>query len=852
GSRDCYVTKMDANGKNLVYSTYLGGFDLENAVDIVIDSDNQAIVVGWTRSTNFPTTNGSMKPSMTGDSDVFLTKVSQNGTELIYSSFIGGDSNDAVSGMSICENDCIVTIGKTFSNDFPKTDGTYSSSDGRIPGDYIMKLDIDPPSILFDPAGLAPTTGESLDLVVNVSDNLEVSLVWCDVRYPNGTLIGEHALDLADGDHASGNWSCSIPFGLYYAGPVLLTIHANDTVLNGFTIPDIRLDVIDNDPPTLELDPNGPASTGEPLTLSLNVTDNIGVGQVHVVYWYGDAWQDRVNLTMDAHNVSDNGNGTFRSLGLTIPIDVLGPIHYFFAARDMTWNWNVTEIFTSDVMDLTKPILSDINIDTLVVKGWDLGVSLRALDNFGIDWVDVELISADGRSWVTRLEVSPTEVDIYMGSIPVPRDIKGPAYLVFQAIDVSGNAYATERMPINPINYPPHFEEVPLWEVTEGVDNTLDLSKYMVDSNDPLESLRLWTAAPGVRVEGTTIVAHYDEWVEDHSIEVGVSDGEDASVVNIDVTLVNVNDPPAVDSLPPDRAYVETEYVYDLEVTDVDPDDIITFSLASGPSGALVDEWGRLTWTPEEADVGTVTVNVSVSDGTVMVHHEWEVEVRLKNRPPKFTSSPPDEAAAGTEYRWAIEALDPDGDTLRFTLIEGPAEASIVEGALLWSPEPDFKDKVVTVAFTVEVSDGEFDVTMDFSVALTYPPNRPPVILGELQDIVLSREVTIDLTEHMSDPDDPLSDLTWHVVGGDASLVASRIDGNVLSIRPVGDASGDVDLEIILEDDDGLRDSVMLHVDVLGSGNGYSLWIIVLVVAVLASVAGLLLYQRHIKNDGDI
>ncbi|MCK4969483.1 MAG: hypothetical protein KAS77_03110, partial [Thermoplasmata archaeon] len=395
------------------------------------------------------------------------------------------------------------------------------------------------------------------------------------------------------------------------------------------------------------------------------------------------------------------------------------------------------------------------------------------------------------------------------------------------------------------------FEAIPLWELTEGIEAVLDLREYIVDRNDPVKDLRIWTVAPGVRVEGTTLVALHTEWMEDHRIEVGASDGEDGTVVSIDVTVVNVNDPPVVDSVPPGKAFVDTKYVYDLQVIDEDPDDFMTFSIVSGPSDATIDEWGRLSWTPGEADVGTVTMNVSVDDGNVTVHQERELDVELENRPPSILNSPPDSAEAGVGYRWDIEARDPDGDILRFALVVGPTGASLdnVSGTLLWLPRLDFKDKVVTVAFTVRVSDGEFDVTLDFSVVLTYPPNRPPEILGELPEVVLSQGISIDLTEHMWDPDDPLSDLSWYIVGGDKGLVDTRMNGNVLILRPAGEGSGDVDLELVLEDDEGMYDSVMLHVEILASDDGVSPWVLALVVVVLCAAAALLHLQRRSRTD---
>lgn len=850
GTYDCYVTKVDAQGGSLVYSTFLGGSDNDYSCDIALDSLNRVTVVGRTQSTDYPNTEGAMKTGLTGNLDILLTKLSEDGSEVLYSSYVGGDKVEDCHGMAIDDRDCLVIIGTTTSADFPKTGGTYSSSYGRFPGNFLTKLDIDPPTIQFDLGVEAPTTGEGLTLELNVSDNLAVSKVWCELGYPNQTRVDRYELHLLSGNQTSGNWSTVVPFDPYYAGPVYLSLFANDTVSNLATIPGIELDVIDNDPPWLDPLAPGPVSSGDYLVLSVNVTDNTHVDRVHILYWYGNETGRTVNTTLVAADVTDSGNGTYRTPTIMVPEDARGPVHYFFVAVDKAGNWNTTGELVSEVLDRTGPRLLDIIYDDQVVKGWDLNVSLRVEDAFGVEWVEVSLVQADGGRWTSRLEASSTAQGIYVGTIYIPRDFEGVGSLIFRAMDVSGNSNETEGLPVDPINLPPRFEAIPPWEVTEGMETKLDLREYLVDPNDPLERLRIWTTASAVSVEGTYLVALYDEWTEDHQIEVGASDGDDGTAVTIEVTVINTNDPPIVESEPPEMAFVGKRYEYDLQVFDEDPDDSLTFLIDSGPTEVTIDGSGRLSWTPGEDDVGSVMMNISINDGHISVHHVWELLVVQGNRPPSILDVPPGSAEAGIEYRWDVQATDPDGDDLRYVLTEGPAEASMdnVTGTLTWFPKLDHKDRVVTVAFTVEVSDGELVTTLDFSVLLTYPPNRPPEIVGELIDVVLSRRVTIDLTEHMWDPDDSMPELSWYIMGGDVEPVEAWMNGNVLVLDPTGEGSGEVTLVLVLEDDEGLSDSIDLQVQVLASDEDISPWVFVLVIAVLAGVT-LLLYIRN-KRTG--
>ncbi len=87
-----FVTKWNPDGSQILYSTYLGGdgYDLANA--IAVDGTGSAHVVGYTTSPNFPTTSGALQTKLIGPSDAFAAKLSADGSQLIYSTFLGSQS----------------------------------------------------------------------------------------------------------------------------------------------------------------------------------------------------------------------------------------------------------------------------------------------------------------------------------------------------------------------------------------------------------------------------------------------------------------------------------------------------------------------------------------------------------------------------------------------------------------------------------------------------------------------------------------------------------------------------------------------------------------------------------------
>lgn len=131
GSNDVFVTKFSNSGTALIYSTYLGGNDVDRGSGIAIGADGSAYLTGYARSTNFPTVSP-FDSSMSGNGDAFVTKLTPEGNGLVYSTYLGGSSNsgDWGYGIAVDSSGSSYVTGFTYSTDFP----TVSPIDATLSG----------------------------------------------------------------------------------------------------------------------------------------------------------------------------------------------------------------------------------------------------------------------------------------------------------------------------------------------------------------------------------------------------------------------------------------------------------------------------------------------------------------------------------------------------------------------------------------------------------------------------------------------------------------------------------------------------------------------------------------------
>jgi len=123
------VSKLNAVGSGLVYSTYLGGSTNDYSYGIALDNSGSVYVTGYTQSTDFPTTAGAYQTTFGGGSGkAFVSKLNATGNGLVYSTYLGGNTDDMGNGIALDSSGSAYITGYTASSNFPTTAGAYQAT----------------------------------------------------------------------------------------------------------------------------------------------------------------------------------------------------------------------------------------------------------------------------------------------------------------------------------------------------------------------------------------------------------------------------------------------------------------------------------------------------------------------------------------------------------------------------------------------------------------------------------------------------------------------------------------------------------------------------------------------------
>jgi hypothetical protein len=146
-----FVTKLNAAGSDLVFSTYLGGSAIETAGGVATDAEGNSYVTGSTTSTDFPTTSGAFQPTFPpspgqGVSRAFVTKLTPVGT-LAYSTYIGSSGSDNGYDIAVDGVGRAYVVGATNSLDFPLVDPVQAMGNGQQA--FALVLDASGSTLLF-------------------------------------------------------------------------------------------------------------------------------------------------------------------------------------------------------------------------------------------------------------------------------------------------------------------------------------------------------------------------------------------------------------------------------------------------------------------------------------------------------------------------------------------------------------------------------------------------------------------------------------------------------------------------------------------------------------------------------
>jgi len=134
GNTDAFVSKLDPSGSKLLFSSYLGGSDIDYGLALALDLSGNVFVTGYTQSANFPTVNP-IQSGNSGNGDAFVAEIDTNlpqNQQLVYSTYLGGSSADSGQGIAVDSGDNAYVTGYTFSTNFPIYNAYQTANAGSV------------------------------------------------------------------------------------------------------------------------------------------------------------------------------------------------------------------------------------------------------------------------------------------------------------------------------------------------------------------------------------------------------------------------------------------------------------------------------------------------------------------------------------------------------------------------------------------------------------------------------------------------------------------------------------------------------------------------------------------------
>jgi hypothetical protein len=223
GGRDAFVAKLSATGNQLVYSTYIGGGSHDSGKAIALDSSGNAYVAGNTRSGNFPVINA-FQTSNGGQQDAFISKLSADGSALLWSTYLGGYGDDSGRSIALDSAGSTYLTGGTGSANFPTYNALQSSSGGGQDA-FVTKLSADGKVLIYSTylGGSSGSVGAGemgTGIDVDAAGNAYVTGTTSSLNFPVvNALQSAHAGGLSDAFVAKLNSTgSSLLYSTYLGG----------------------------------------------------------------------------------------------------------------------------------------------------------------------------------------------------------------------------------------------------------------------------------------------------------------------------------------------------------------------------------------------------------------------------------------------------------------------------------------------------------------------------------------------------------------------------------------------------------------------------------------------------------
>jgi len=478
GPEDVFVTKLNPSGTALVYSTYVGG---GIATGVAIDSGGNAYVTGTTNSPSYPTTAGSFRTtpiSAAGgcsDRDSIVTKLSADGSALVYSTYLGGSADDVANGIAVDASNNAYVTGETNSANFPTTAGALQTALAGSRDAFVTKLDPTGSSLVYSTyLGGSGSNQFGNGIAVDGSGNAFVSGYTDAANFPvtanaSQGAFGGGAVDAFVAEiNAAGS---SLQFSTFLGGSGtdggfgIALDTAGSIYVSGFTdsagfpttagafqttfgggsadafVAKLSPTTPDKTPPTTNATPSPAANAAgwnnTNVTVSFNATDNSGGSGVKQITFSATGAQPIASTVVSGASASVNITGE-------------GVTTVSYSATDNAGNVETSKTLTVQI-DKTAPTTSAAGSPAANGAGWNnsnVTVSFSAGDNGGGSGVSQVTFSATGAQPLASTIVSGASASVNITN-------EGVTTISYFATDIAGNVEATKTLTVQLDKTPP-------------------------------------------------------------------------------------------------------------------------------------------------------------------------------------------------------------------------------------------------------------------------------------------------------------------------------------------------------------------------------------------------------------
>ncbi|MCY3017600.1 MAG: SBBP repeat-containing protein [Planctomycetota bacterium] len=632
GSTDAFVTKLRGTGNSIIYSTYLGGSGTDSISGIAVDAAGSAYVVGNTTSTSFPIVNA-VQPAYAGNQDVFVAKLNPAGNALVFSTYLGGTGADYNNTIAIDGSGNVHVTGRTLSTDFPTANALQTSNAG---GADLFVVKLAPSGNSFVYSTYLGGSGEEAGgaIAVDGAGNAYVTGQTASTNFPTVSAL--------QASNAGGNDAIIVKIAPTPSITSPKTAQGTQSTSFSYSI-------------TATESPTSYGATGLPSGLSVNTSTGVISGTPSATGTF--------SVTISATNSVGTGSATLtitvagQAPAITSTLTATGTVGQGFSYEIQTSG-------TTPIAFSAQPLPAGLSLSGGTISGTPTtegatDVTLGASNSAGSD------------SKVLRITVNPSGAPAITSALTATSNV-GTAFSY--KIAASGNAPIT----FNATNLPPG----------------LSFSGDTISGTPP--------------ATGKT------------SVTISASNNLGTDTKTLEITI-NAAGAPMITSSLSQNTRAGQAFSYEITATGNGP---ITFDAIPLP-GWLTRSGAVLSGTPASADVGTTKITVTATNSAGSDSQELSITVApAVGDPPVITDilRSRNPVRTNTDVTLTAEAVSPSGQPLTFSwffFLNGVQEGQPVAGQTITYQFPnEGQYTVVAIAF-----DG-FSKSSNFTkVSVTLAPN---------------------------------------------------------------------------------------------------------------------------------